>query len=169
MRQDDYGCARGGARRLAAHRHARFFAAQHGRIVASWGDVTQRLELHSARKSLLNALIGIGVAESRISLDATLASLGHDVEPALSDAENLPFRTDSLRKTEAVAAAYQGPRLLPLQIVRVGFVGPLQMRHVFEAGGCGRPARLTVAAIRASATASRIPSMSLAPFREKSE
>jgi CubicO group peptidase (beta-lactamase class C family) len=61
---------------------------QHGRIVASWGDVTRRLQLHSVRKSLLNALIGIAVAEGRISLDATLASLGvDDVEPALSDAE----------------------------------------------------------------------------------
>jgi CubicO group peptidase (beta-lactamase class C family) len=67
---------------------ASFVVVQHGRIVDSWGDVTRRLELHSVRKSLLNALIGIAVAEGRISLDATFASLGvDDVEPSLSDAE----------------------------------------------------------------------------------
>jgi CubicO group peptidase (beta-lactamase class C family) len=67
---------------------ASFAIVQHGRIVDSWGDVTRRLQLHSVRKSLLNALIGIAVAEGRISLDATLASLGvDDVAPSLSDAE----------------------------------------------------------------------------------
>jgi CubicO group peptidase (beta-lactamase class C family) len=61
---------------------------QHGRIVASWGDITRRLELHSMRKSLLSALIGMEVAEGRIDLSATLASLGiDDVPPSLSDAE----------------------------------------------------------------------------------
>jgi CubicO group peptidase (beta-lactamase class C family) len=67
---------------------ASFVAVQHGRIIDSWGDVTRRLQTHSVRKSLLNALIGIAVAEGRISLDATLASLGvDDVAPSLSDAE----------------------------------------------------------------------------------
>ena len=67
---------------------ASFVVVQHGRIIDSWGDVTRRLQTHSVRKSLLNALIGIAVAEGRISLDATLASLGvDDVAPSLSDAE----------------------------------------------------------------------------------
>ena len=67
---------------------ASFVVVQHGRIIDSWGDVTRRLQVHSVRKSLLNALIGIAVAEGRISLDATLASLGvDDVAPSLSDAE----------------------------------------------------------------------------------
>ena len=67
---------------------ASFVVVQHGRIVDSWGDVTRRIQLHSVRKSLLNALIGIAVAEGRIDLDATLASLGvDDVAPSLSDAE----------------------------------------------------------------------------------
>ena len=60
---------------------ASFAVVQHGRMVASWGDITRRLELHSVRKSLLNALIGIAVAEDRIQLDATLASLGIDDAP----------------------------------------------------------------------------------------
>jgi CubicO group peptidase (beta-lactamase class C family) len=67
---------------------ASFLVAQHGRIVDRWGDAARRLELHSVRKSLLDALIGIAVAEGRISLDATLASLGvDDVEPSLSEME----------------------------------------------------------------------------------
>ena len=67
---------------------ASFVVVQHGRIIDSWGDVTRRLQAHSVRKSLLNALIGIAIAEGRISLDATLASLGvNDVAPSLSDAE----------------------------------------------------------------------------------
>ena len=36
---------------------------QHGVVVAAWGDVNHRSNLHSCRKSLLNALIGIAAAE----------------------------------------------------------------------------------------------------------
>jgi CubicO group peptidase (beta-lactamase class C family) len=67
---------------------ASFLAVQGGRVIASWGDTARRLELHSVRKSLLSSLIGIAVAEQRIRLDDTLASLGiDDVPPALTDAE----------------------------------------------------------------------------------
>jgi CubicO group peptidase (beta-lactamase class C family) len=61
---------------------------QHGRIVDSWGDIGQRLQLYSVRKSLLSALIGMAVAEGKINLDATLGSLGiDDNPPALTEAE----------------------------------------------------------------------------------
>jgi CubicO group peptidase (beta-lactamase class C family) len=61
---------------------------QHGRVVDTFGDITRRIEIHSMRKSLLSALIGIAVSEGRIRLDATLASLGiDDVPPSLSDVE----------------------------------------------------------------------------------
>src|SRR4051794_13579313 len=36
---------------------------QHGVIVAQWGDVAVKSNLHSVRKSLLSALIGIAVDE----------------------------------------------------------------------------------------------------------
>lgn len=59
-----------------------------GRILDSWGDITRRLEVHSVRKSLLSALIGIAVAEKKIDLDANLASLNiDDTPPGLTDAE----------------------------------------------------------------------------------
>lgn len=67
---------------------ASLLVVQHGRIVDSVGDITRRIELHSMRKSLLSALIGITVSEGRIRLDATLASLGiDDVPPSPSDTE----------------------------------------------------------------------------------
>jgi hypothetical protein len=42
---------------------ASWLVVQHGRVVDSWGEISRRLELHSIRKSLLSALIGIAVAE----------------------------------------------------------------------------------------------------------
>ena len=60
----------------------------HGALVAEWGDTHKRTELASVRKSLLSALIGIAVAERKISLDGTLASLGiDDNPPPLTDVE----------------------------------------------------------------------------------
>src|SRR6202050_5703032 len=61
---------------------------QHGVVVASWGDITHRSNLHSCRKSLLNSLIGIAVADGKINLDDTLAKLGiDDNQPSLTEVE----------------------------------------------------------------------------------
>jgi CubicO group peptidase (beta-lactamase class C family) len=63
-------------------------AIHHGAVVAEWGDTTKRTELASVRKSLLSALIGIAVAERKISLDSKLAQLGiDDNAPSLTDVE----------------------------------------------------------------------------------
>jgi CubicO group peptidase (beta-lactamase class C family) len=67
---------------------ATLMVVQHGVVVDTMGDVSRRLELHSVRKSLLSALIGIATAEGRINLNATLADLHiDDVAPSLTDAE----------------------------------------------------------------------------------
>jgi CubicO group peptidase (beta-lactamase class C family) len=59
-----------------------------GLVVAEWGDVSRKSNLHSARKSFMSALIGIAVARGQIHLDETLAQLGiDDNEPSLSPAE----------------------------------------------------------------------------------
>ncbi|MFL9874544.1 serine hydrolase domain-containing protein [Paraburkholderia megapolitana] len=59
-----------------------------GRMVDGFGDIVRKRGIHSIRKSLLSALIGIAVAENKIDLDATLASLGiDDSPPSLTDAE----------------------------------------------------------------------------------
>jgi CubicO group peptidase (beta-lactamase class C family) len=65
-----------------------FMVVHRGVVVAEWGDTAKRTELASVRKSLLSALIGIAVAERKISLDSTLAQLGiDDNAPALTDLE----------------------------------------------------------------------------------
>lgn len=91
---------------------ASFMAVQHGRIVASWGDIDRRLELHSMRKSLLSALFGIAVAERRIDLDATLASLGiDDAPPSLTEAEKQATVRQLLQSRSGVyhEALYETP------------------------------------------------------------
>ena len=65
-----------------------FMVIHRGVVVAEWGDTVKRTELASVRKSLLSALIGIAVAERKISLDSTLAELGiDDNAPSLTEAE----------------------------------------------------------------------------------
>ena len=82
---------------------ASVMVVQHGRVVDSWGNIDQRLELHSMRKSLLSALIGIAVARRRIDLDATLAGLGiDDVAPALTAEEKQATVRDLLQSRSGV-------------------------------------------------------------------
>jgi CubicO group peptidase (beta-lactamase class C family) len=65
-----------------------FMVVHRGAVVAEWGDTAKRTELASVRKSLLSALIGIAVAERKISLDSTLGQLGiDDNAPPLTDVE----------------------------------------------------------------------------------
>src|SRR5262249_43943598 len=60
----------------------------HGMVVAEWGDTAKRTELASIRKSLLDALIGIAVADHKISLDSTLGELRiDDNAPSLTEVE----------------------------------------------------------------------------------
>jgi CubicO group peptidase (beta-lactamase class C family) len=83
---------------------------QHGKMVDGFGNVTRRLELHSMRKSLLSALIGIAVSEGRVRLDATLASLGlDDVPPSLTDIEKQATVRELLQARSGVyhAALYE--------------------------------------------------------------
>ncbi|WP_318834334.1 serine hydrolase domain-containing protein [Burkholderia cepacia] len=59
-----------------------------GLVVAEWGDVSRKSNLHSARKSFMSALLGIAVSRNQVHLDDTLAQLGiDDNEPSLSPVE----------------------------------------------------------------------------------
>ncbi|MGD0567495.1 MAG: serine hydrolase [Candidatus Sulfotelmatobacter sp.] len=83
---------------------------QHGVVVAAWGDVAHKSNLHSCRKSLLNSLIGIAVADGKINLDETLAKLGiDDKKPSLTDVEKQATVRDLLEARSGVyhAAAYE--------------------------------------------------------------
>ena len=85
-----------------------------GAVVAEWGDTEKRTELASVRKSLLSALIGIAVAERKISLDSTLAQLGiDDNPPALTDVEKQATVRMLLQARSGVyhAALYETPAM----------------------------------------------------------
>ena len=58
-----------------------------GRVVAEWGDPAKRSKIASVRKSFLSSLYGIYADKGRIDLDKTLAELGIDDRPALTDME----------------------------------------------------------------------------------
>lgn len=59
-------------------------ALHNGHVIASWGAVDRPLMAHSVRKSLAGALYGIAVGRGTLKLDASLATLGIDDEPALT-------------------------------------------------------------------------------------
>jgi len=76
---------------------------QHGVVVAEWGDISRKSNLHSCRKSLLNALIGIAKEENKIHLDDTLAKLGiDDKPPSLSPVEKQATVRDLLESRSGI-------------------------------------------------------------------
>ncbi len=60
---------------------------ERGRVIAQWGDASERIKLSSVRKSLLSALYGIHVRAGRIGLDTALEQLGVDDTPSLTAQE----------------------------------------------------------------------------------
>jgi CubicO group peptidase (beta-lactamase class C family) len=85
---------------------------QHGLVVAQWGDVAIKSNLHSVRKSLLSALIGIAVDEHKIDLGATIESLGiDDNAPSLTPTEKTATVGDLLKVRSGIyhAALYETP------------------------------------------------------------
>ena len=83
---------------------------QDGKVVASWGDVSRKVNVASVRKSLLSALYGIAVAERRIDLGSSLADLGiDDKPPALTTIERQATIRDLLMARSGVyhVAAYE--------------------------------------------------------------
>jgi CubicO group peptidase (beta-lactamase class C family) len=76
---------------------------QHGLVVAQWGDIAVKSNLHSVRKSLLSALIGIAVDEHKIDLGATMGSLGiDDNEPSLTPTEKSATVDDLLKARSGI-------------------------------------------------------------------
>lgn len=63
------------------------FVVYRGAVVAHWGDISFKYMTHSARKSLFSGLFGIYVHEGQIDLNKTLAELGIDDVPPLTEAE----------------------------------------------------------------------------------
>jgi CubicO group peptidase (beta-lactamase class C family) len=81
-----------------------------GQVVASWGDVRKKVEIHSVRKSFMSALYGIALARKQIDLNKTLAELGiDDVPPRLTRAEKQATIRDLLTARSGIyhKAAYE--------------------------------------------------------------
>jgi CubicO group peptidase (beta-lactamase class C family) len=56
-----------------------------GIMVDNWGEITRKYEIHSMRKPLMSALIGIHVTDGHIDLSKTMEDLGiDDNEPSLT-------------------------------------------------------------------------------------
>lgn len=83
---------------------------QDGRVIASWGDISRKVNVASVRKSLLSALYGIAVSEGRISLTNTLADLRiDDKSPVLTATEKQATVRDLLMACSGIyhPAAYE--------------------------------------------------------------
>lgn len=84
------------------------FIVYKGRVLAAWGDVGRKLQLHSVRKSLTSALYGTAVAEKKIDLKETLRKLRIDDTTHLTDDEKRATVRDiiSARSGVFLPAAY---------------------------------------------------------------
>jgi len=94
---------------------------QHGRVVAQSGDIAERTEMYSTRKSFLSALIGIAVSKNQIHLDDTLAQLNiDDNAPSLTPAEKQATVRDLLEARSGVyhPAAYETTAMVAKRPVR---------------------------------------------------
>lgn len=73
-----------------------------GELVYQWGDVAKKYITHSTRKSFMSALYGKYVENGQIKLDATMAEMGIDDNPPLSEQEKLATVRDCLKARSAV-------------------------------------------------------------------
>jgi len=88
---------------MASQKTAAVMIVQSGKVVDQWGDVSLKIPPRSVRKSFLNALYGIHVAEGHIDLGKTLAQLGiDDNAPSLTNVEKQATILDLLRARSGV-------------------------------------------------------------------
>lgn len=73
-----------------------------GKILDEWGNVTAKYKTHSIRKSFLSALYGNYVQSGMIDLDRTIAELGIDDVPPLSEEEKEATVRDCLKARSGV-------------------------------------------------------------------
>lgn len=82
-----------------------------GRAVAEWGDVAQRINCHSVRKSFVSALYGIYSDRGEIDLYSSLQQLNIDdeIEPGLTELEKHAWVIDLLKSRSGIyhPAAYE--------------------------------------------------------------
>ena len=99
---------------MASQKTQSVMIVQSGLVVDQWGDVTRKIQPRSVRKSFLNALYGIHVAEGHIDLAKTLDELGiDDNSPSLTPLEKQATILDLLRSRSGVyhAVVRETPRM----------------------------------------------------------
>ncbi len=75
----------------------------HGRVLASWGQITRPVSCRSIRKALLNSLYGVHIAAGHIRLEWTLEELGiDDTPPSLTPQEKQATIADLLTSRSGV-------------------------------------------------------------------
>ncbi|MBC7895303.1 MAG: serine hydrolase, partial [Cytophagaceae bacterium] len=81
-----------------------------GIVLAAWGDVSRKLELHSVRKSLVSALFGMAADAGRLDIDRTLGDAGVDDRTPLTATEQGARIRDLLAARSGVylPSAYAG-------------------------------------------------------------
>jgi CubicO group peptidase (beta-lactamase class C family) len=77
-------------------------AVHEGKVLAAWGEVARRIELHSVRKSLVSALVGIYASEGKVRLDKTVGDTGIDDLAPLTDSEKMARLADLLMSKSGV-------------------------------------------------------------------
>lgn len=86
-----------------------------GEVIFEWGETDRKHTIHSIRKSMINALYGIKVAEGIIDTSMSLRELHiDDIEPGLTDNEKGARIADLLKSRSGVyhhAAAVSGSML----------------------------------------------------------
>jgi CubicO group peptidase (beta-lactamase class C family) len=83
-----------------------------GIMVEAWGKIARKYNIHSMRKPLLSALIGIHVTEGHIDLSKTMEELGiDDNEPSLTKAEKQATIADLIKSRSGIyhPALYEAP------------------------------------------------------------
>ena len=90
---------------------AALMVSRRGQLALSDGDLSKPFLMHSMRKSMLSILVGIACAKGEMKLDATLADLGVDDEPRLTEVEKRATVRDLLQARSGVylPAAAESP------------------------------------------------------------
>ncbi|MCB1044192.1 MAG: serine hydrolase [Acidobacteria bacterium] len=91
-----------------------------GHQIVSWGPTEHKIKLSSVRKSLLSMMFGPHVTHGTIDLDATLAELGMDDMPPLSDQEKMATVRMLMQSRSGIYHDYVGgsPRMKESQPAR---------------------------------------------------
>src|SRR5690554_6247319 len=89
-------------RQWEASQSSAFLVIYDGAVLVSWGEIDRRFLIHSARKSLDNAMYGVAVDQGLIDLKTTLAELNITEITPLTPQEKEATVMDLIRSRSGV-------------------------------------------------------------------